>query len=250
MATAKPLQLGMVGLGRMGANLARRAMRDGHHCVANSRGADAVRALAAEGATPAFTLDELVAALEPPRAVWVMVPAGATTESVVRDLADRLDRGRHDHRWRQHPLPRRHPPSRRARRAGHRLRRHRHERRRLGPGAWLLPHDRRPARGLRPPGADLRLARARGRRRAAHARSRGRARDGRARLPLLRAGGRRPLREDGAQRHRVRRDGGVRRGLERDERSKRGPRRRARRTRRPRRLHTPSTTATRSTCRP
>ena len=52
-----------------------------------------MRALAAEGATPAFTLDELVAALEPPRAVWVMVPAGATTEAVVRDVAERLDPG-------------------------------------------------------------------------------------------------------------------------------------------------------------
>ena len=93
MATETPLQLGMVGLGRMGGNLARRAMRDGHRCVVTSRGADAVRAVAADGATPAFTLDELVAALEPPRAVWVMVPAGATTEAVVRDVAERLDPG-------------------------------------------------------------------------------------------------------------------------------------------------------------
>jgi 6-phosphogluconate dehydrogenase len=93
VATDKPLELGMVGLGRMGANLARRAMRDGHTCVVSDVSADAVQTLAEEGATPAFTVDELVAALEPPRAVWVMVPAGEITERAIAGLADRLDEG-------------------------------------------------------------------------------------------------------------------------------------------------------------
>jgi 6-phosphogluconate dehydrogenase len=87
------MQLGMVGLGRMGANLVRRAMRDGHRCVACDVSPDAVRTLEAEGAAGALTLDDLVAALEPPRAVWVMVPAGEITERAVRDLAGRLEPG-------------------------------------------------------------------------------------------------------------------------------------------------------------
>ena len=93
MATATPVQLGMVGLGRMGANLVRRAMRDGHRCVAYDVSAATVDALAAEGATPAHTLEELVSHLEPPRTVWVMVPAGEITERAVRDVASLLDRG-------------------------------------------------------------------------------------------------------------------------------------------------------------
>ncbi len=93
MATATPVQLGMVGLGRMGANLVRRAMRDGHRCVAYDVSADIVDALAAEGATPAHTLEELVSHLEAPRAVWVMVPAGEITERAVRDVAALLDAG-------------------------------------------------------------------------------------------------------------------------------------------------------------
>ena len=70
------MQLGMVGLGRMGANLVRRALRDGHRCAGTDVNADAVRALSDEGMTGAASAAELVAALTPPRAVWVMVPAG------------------------------------------------------------------------------------------------------------------------------------------------------------------------------
>jgi 6-phosphogluconate dehydrogenase len=69
------MQLGMVGLGRMGANMVRRLMRDGHECVTFDAGRDAVDALVKEGAKPAYTLNELVQALRPPRAVWLMVPA-------------------------------------------------------------------------------------------------------------------------------------------------------------------------------
>jgi 6-phosphogluconate dehydrogenase len=85
--------LGMVGLGRMGANLVRRAMADGHHCVVYDPNADAVSSLAAEGATGTSTVADLVAALPAPRTVWVMVPAGHITESVVDELMGLLSPG-------------------------------------------------------------------------------------------------------------------------------------------------------------
>ena len=72
------MQLGMVGLGRMGANIVRRLMRDGHECVVWTRTAAAVQSLAAEGATGATDLDDFVARLSPPRVAWVRVPAAAT----------------------------------------------------------------------------------------------------------------------------------------------------------------------------
>jgi 6-phosphogluconate dehydrogenase len=75
----------MIGLGRMGANLVRRLMRDGHECVVYDVSADAIEALAGEGATPAASLAELVEKLEPPRAAWIMVPAG-----YVQDTLDEL----------------------------------------------------------------------------------------------------------------------------------------------------------------
>jgi len=87
------MQLGMVGLGRMGANLVRRLMRDGHECVVFDVNPDAVASLASEGATGADSLDDFVAKLEQPRAAWVMVPAGEITESTVNELASKLDSG-------------------------------------------------------------------------------------------------------------------------------------------------------------
>ncbi len=81
------MDLGMIGLGRMGANLVRRLMRDGHRCVVHDVSPAAVDALAAEGATGAHTLAELVAALAPPRAVWIMVPAGVVQGTVDELLA-------------------------------------------------------------------------------------------------------------------------------------------------------------------
>ena len=75
----------MIGLGRMGANLVRRLMRDGHECVVYDVSADAIEALAGEGATAAASLAELVERLEPPRAAWIMVPAG-----YVQDTLDEL----------------------------------------------------------------------------------------------------------------------------------------------------------------
>jgi 6-phosphogluconate dehydrogenase len=86
-------QLGMVGLGRMGANIVRRLMRDGHDCVVYDHTPKHTKQLADEGATPSGSLEELAQKLDPPRTVWVMVPAGAVTEQVVHDVAGVLSSG-------------------------------------------------------------------------------------------------------------------------------------------------------------
>lgn len=78
------MQLGMIGLGRMGANMVRRLIRAGHACVGYDPNADAVKALAADGAQAAFTLEEFAQKLEPPRAVWMMVPAAVVDESIAK----------------------------------------------------------------------------------------------------------------------------------------------------------------------
>ncbi len=85
------MQLGMVGLGRMGANLVRRLMRNGHRCVVFNRTRDPVEALAREGAVGSSSLEDLVAKLDKPRAVWVMLPAGQPTENTVSELGRLLD---------------------------------------------------------------------------------------------------------------------------------------------------------------
>ncbi|HET7590920.1 MAG TPA: decarboxylating 6-phosphogluconate dehydrogenase [Solirubrobacterales bacterium] len=87
------MELGMVGLGRMGANMARRLMRDGHRLVVYDVNPDAVAALAGEGAEGAASLEELASKLTAPRSVWVMVPAGEITEKTIEDVADVLDSG-------------------------------------------------------------------------------------------------------------------------------------------------------------
>ena len=87
------MQLGMIGLGRMGANMVRRLMRGGHECVVRDLNPANVAALASEGATGVASLEELVEALTPPRAVWVMVPSGAPTAQAVEALGDRLSSG-------------------------------------------------------------------------------------------------------------------------------------------------------------
>jgi 6-phosphogluconate dehydrogenase len=87
------MQLGMIGLGRMGANIVRRLMRHGHSCVVFDRDPAAVRQIAHEGAKGARDLAGLVGMLEPPRAVWVMLPAGEITETTIRLLAELLDPG-------------------------------------------------------------------------------------------------------------------------------------------------------------
>jgi len=87
------VEIGVVGLGRMGGNIVRRLLRAGHRCVVHDRDAAAVAALAAEGAVGAADLAGVVAALEPPRAVWVMLPAGAPTEETIAALAGLLAPG-------------------------------------------------------------------------------------------------------------------------------------------------------------
>jgi 6-phosphogluconate dehydrogenase len=87
------MQLGMIGLGRMGANMVRRLMRGGHECVVFDLSADNVKLIAGEGATGSDSLDDFIAKLNKPRAIWIMVPAGEATESTVNQLADRLEPG-------------------------------------------------------------------------------------------------------------------------------------------------------------
>jgi 6-phosphogluconate dehydrogenase len=86
------MQLGMVGLGRMGANMARRLIRGGHDCVVFDMSPKAVEALAADQATGALDLKDLVNRLEKPRAIWLMVPAGVVDETISR-LAPLLETG-------------------------------------------------------------------------------------------------------------------------------------------------------------
>ncbi|MFV0285643.1 MAG: phosphogluconate dehydrogenase (NAD(+)-dependent, decarboxylating) [Demequina sp.] len=93
MTTSTPQQLGMVGLGRMGAGLSRRLMRDGHTVAVHDVSHDAIQALAADGAIPVHEVAGFVEALEAPRAIWVMVPAGTITQSVIDQLADVLEPG-------------------------------------------------------------------------------------------------------------------------------------------------------------
>jgi 6-phosphogluconate dehydrogenase len=80
------MQLGMIGLGRMGGNIVRRLLRDGHQAVVFDQNPEAVAALVAEGATGADSLEDFVAKLSAPRAAWVMLPAGAITEATVTSL--------------------------------------------------------------------------------------------------------------------------------------------------------------------
>src|SRR3954447_2865184 len=83
------MQIGIVGLGRMGANIARRLMRHGHDCVVFDANLDVSLALGREGATSSAALQDLVKRLKPPRVVWLMVPAGEPTAKAVEEL-DRL----------------------------------------------------------------------------------------------------------------------------------------------------------------
>jgi 6-phosphogluconate dehydrogenase len=92
MPTDSPMQLGMIGLGRMGANLVRRLMRDGHRCVVYDVSPEAVTQLESEGAQGANTLEEFVGKLELPRALWIMVPAGIVQQTL-DTLVGLLDQG-------------------------------------------------------------------------------------------------------------------------------------------------------------
>src|SRR6058998_2532076 len=86
------MQLGMIGLGRMGANMVRRLMKDGHQCVVFDRSADAVKQLAKEKAVGTASLAEFVKKLGKPRAIWLMVPA-AVVDSSIAELLPLLEKG-------------------------------------------------------------------------------------------------------------------------------------------------------------
>jgi 6-phosphogluconate dehydrogenase len=87
------MRIGFVGLGRMGANMVRRLLRDGHEVVAYNRTAEKTKEIEGEGAIGSYTIAELVAKLEKPRAVWIMVPAGDATEAQIEELLEHLEAG-------------------------------------------------------------------------------------------------------------------------------------------------------------
>jgi 6-phosphogluconate dehydrogenase len=87
------MELGMIGLGRMGGNMTRRLLQGGHRVVVFDRGPDAVQAAVDHGATGAASLDDLVRSLAPPRAVWMMVPAGPPVEETIAEMAPLLSEG-------------------------------------------------------------------------------------------------------------------------------------------------------------
>ena len=241
------MQLGMVGLGRMGANLSRRLMRAGHEVVAYDVSPEAVEGLAGEGAVGASSLEDFVAKLTAPRAAWIMVPAafaGSTAEQLAALMeADDviIDGGNSYYR---DDMAR---SAAFAERGIHYLD--------VGTSGGVFGLERGfcmmiggdpDARAT--PRSDLRRPGSRHRDRGAHARPGGvrSCRHRRAGLPALRAVGRGPLREDGAQRHRVRPDGGLRRGPQRPATRRTPARPTARTTPRPRRCASPSSTGTTS----
>ena len=93
MATDRPMQLGMVGLGRMGAGIVRRLMADGHRCVGYDVSADPVKALEQDGMTGSSSLEEFASKLEKPRTAWIMVPAGEITDRTIRSVAEVFEEG-------------------------------------------------------------------------------------------------------------------------------------------------------------
>ncbi|CAN5771106.1 hypothetical protein BH11GEM1_BH11GEM1_33710 [soil metagenome] len=136
------MQLGMIGLGRMGANMVRRLMHGGHSCVVFDAQPKAMKALAAEGATGAATLDDFVAKLSTPRVVWLIIPA-AVVDETLETLLPRLSAGDVVVDGGNSYLTRRLAASRAAGRGESPPRRLWHERRRPGARARLLSHDRR-----------------------------------------------------------------------------------------------------------
>jgi 6-phosphogluconate dehydrogenase len=87
------MRIGFIGLGRMGANMVRRLLRDKHEIVAYNRTAEKTKEIAGEGADGAYSIAELVSKLKKPRAVWIMVPAGDATEAQIEELLEHLERG-------------------------------------------------------------------------------------------------------------------------------------------------------------
>ena len=214
MPTDKPMQLRMVGLGRMGAGIVRRLTRDGHRCVGYDINANAVQAIESDGIVGARKLQEFAAKLDKPRAAWVMVPAGETTSKTIQSVAEVLEPGdviidggnthyhddiRHAAELREQAI---HHVDVGTSGGVYGLER----------GFCLMIGGERRHRGAAVPA--VRLDRPRGRRRGTHARSLPDAQPIRVGLPALRSERRRALREDGPQRDRVRDDGRVRGGAQ------------------------------------
>ena len=156
------MQIGFVGLGKMGGNMVHRIQRDSDHEVVafdfNAR-TPSRRPRATARPAPRRSRSSC-RKLEAPRTVWLMVPAGEPTQQTVEKLAELLERGRHDHRRRQLEAgPTTSAAGGAAAASGPRLRRRRHERRRLGPAGRLLHDGRRRRRGGRAAHADPRRAR-------------------------------------------------------------------------------------------
>src|ERR1700738_3268770 len=203
------MQLGMIGLGRRGRNSVGRLMHAGHSCVVYDKSADAVRGLATEGAAPSRDLADFVHQLDKPRAVWVMLPAGAITHATIVELADLLEPGDTlidgGNSFFQDDV--RHAEMLNAKGV-------RYLDVGTSGGIWGLERGycMRP-RGGRSPRPDLRGAGAGPRHDRCNTGADGPRSQGRAGLSVLRAGRLRPFRQDGAQRHRIRLDAGLRRGL-------------------------------------
>ena len=160
------MQLGMIGLGRMGANMVHRLLAGGHQCVVFDRSPKAVEELARADAVGASSIADLVKKLETPRAVWLMVPAAAV-DATIAELC-RSSRPGTRRRRRQFLLRRRHPPRAELAPEGHPLRRRGDQRRRLGTRARVLPDDRRRGGGREASRSDLRAACSRRRRHPPH----------------------------------------------------------------------------------
>ena len=241
------MQLGMIGLGRMGANMVRRLLKGGHQCVVFDRSPKAVEELVQEKAVGASSLADLVKKLDKPRAVWLMVPA-AVVDQTIADLLPHLEAGDilidggnsyyvDDIRRAKELAPKQiHYVD-----VG------------TSGGVWGLERGYCMMIGgrdqaVRAPRPDLQDAGAGRGRHAAHAGTREDRRHGRAGLPALRPERRRPLRQDGPQRHRVRHHGRLRRGAGHPARRQRRQADTARSTPRRRRCATRSTTSTTSTC--
>ena len=140
------MQLGMIGLGRMGAGMVKRLLLGGHQCVVYDRNLDAVKALAAEGATGAFSLEEFVSRLTPPRAAWLMVPAAVVNSTLVELTPLFLQEDVVIDGGNSHYIDDIRRSEALGTRGIHYVRR-RYQRRRLGLGARLLHDDRRPRCG-------------------------------------------------------------------------------------------------------
>ena len=106
------MEIGFVGLGKMGMNMVTRLQRDRHRVVVYDRSADPIKQAEGGRLCRRLSLADLVGQLKAPRAVWIMVPSGAPTEETVQAVAALLHAGRYGHRWRQYQLPRRCPSGR------------------------------------------------------------------------------------------------------------------------------------------